>query len=255
MIGTCGCANPTDRTIQICVSLLERVLDHYHPRDFTIRLWDGIVWGPEFGHPARFTWVIRHPGAMRRMFWGPSQLSLAEACISGGFDIDGDLEQAVPLIKYLLHRILRLSDRLRYGLQVLRLPSDKPLDIGGRAATVTGLRHSLKRDKQARRLSLRPLSRILCRMARSTDGLCLRVAAADHDLKTAQTQKWRERFERNDQQVGNSTDDISYRIWRLYLASAAYGFQMGWLNVYQTLLSKPNQGRSGLPLTWEARYA
>jgi cyclopropane-fatty-acyl-phospholipid synthase len=40
-----------------------------------------------------------------------------------------------------------------------------------------------------------------------------------------------------------------YRIWRLFLHGSACAFAAGFLNVYQSLLVKPNEGRSGLPLT------
>ena len=40
------------------------------------------------------------------------------------------------------------------------------------------------------------------------------------------------------------------RIWRLYMAGSAHGFDRGRLAVYQTLLVKPDDnGRAGLPLT------
>jgi cyclopropane-fatty-acyl-phospholipid synthase len=44
-------------------------------------------------------------------------------------------------------------------------------------------------------------------------------------------------------------DEPTYRVWRLFLPASAYGFATGSLNLYQTLLVKPNEGRSGLPLT------
>ena len=43
--------------------------------------------------------------------------------------------------------------------------------------------------------------------------------------------------------------ELKYRIWRLYLAGAAYYFQSGKLDLYQSLLAKTKAGRSGLPLT------
>ena len=45
------------------------------------------------------------------------------------------------------------------------------------------------------------------------------------------------------------TDDTTYRIWCLCMAGAAHGFRSGRLKVCQTLLARPLQGRSGLPLT------
>ncbi len=45
-------------------------------------------------------------------------------------------------------------------------------------------------------------------------------------------------------------DEPTYRVWRLFMSGSAYGFSAGRLNVYQSLLVKPDrQGRSGLPWT------
>jgi cyclopropane-fatty-acyl-phospholipid synthase len=43
-------------------------------------------------------------------------------------------------------------------------------------------------------------------------------------------------------------DEVIYRIWRLYMAASAYSFETGNISVNQTLLSKLDHGRSGLPL-------
>jgi cyclopropane-fatty-acyl-phospholipid synthase len=48
--------------------------------------------------------------------------------------------------------------------------------------------------------------------------------------------------------------DRRFRVWRLYMAAAAYGFASGRLNVVQTLLAKPDaRGTVGLPLTRETQ--
>jgi cyclopropane-fatty-acyl-phospholipid synthase len=44
-------------------------------------------------------------------------------------------------------------------------------------------------------------------------------------------------------------DEVTYRTWRFYLAAAAYGFESGYTNVNQSLLAKPDHGRSNVPLT------
>jgi cyclopropane-fatty-acyl-phospholipid synthase len=53
------------------------------------------------------------------------------------------------------------------------------------------------------------------------------------------------------QQVG----DVTYRVWRLYMAGAAQGFEQGRLSVNQTLLPNPDGGSSNLPLTRSDLYA
>jgi len=47
---------------------------------------------------------------------------------------------------------------------------------------------------------------------------------------------------------------VTYRVWRLFMAAAAHQFAIGRTTVYQTLLSKPRGGESGLPLSRKAWY-
>jgi cyclopropane-fatty-acyl-phospholipid synthase len=61
---------------------------------------------------------------------------------------------------------------------------------------------------------------------------------------------WVRRLEENADEARRLTDDVTYRIWRLYMAISAMGFRLGAVNLYQTLLLKPHaQGDSNLPLT------
>lgn len=61
---------------------------------------------------------------------------------------------------------------------------------------------------------------------------------------------WVRRLETQHDQALQFVDEPTYRVWRLFMAGSAYGFATGRLNVYQTLLVKPDrQGRSGLSLT------
>jgi cyclopropane-fatty-acyl-phospholipid synthase len=65
---------------------------------------------------------------------------------------------------------------------------------------------------------------------------------------------WLRRLEASAEQVRSLVGELRYRIWRLYLAGSAYYFQSGKLNVYQSLLVKNRNGRSGMPLTREDWY-
>lgn len=67
--------------------------------------------------------------------------------------------------------------------------------------------------------------------------------------------KWLERLESRREEACGETGDRTYRLWRLYLAGAAHKFRTGRISVYQTLLSKPFHGNSGLPLTRGDWYA
>ncbi len=69
------------------------------------------------------------------------------------------------------------------------------------------------------------------------------------------TRQWLRRLEAKQQEARAITSDLTYRIYRLYLAMSARAFRIGQPTIYQTLLSKPHEGRSGLPLTRTDWYA
>ena len=82
--------------------LLDKLFAECPRRDFQIRLWDGSMWGAV--ERPRFTLVLKHPEALRRMFFDPSELAIGEAYIYDDFDIEGDIEAAFDLADYLLGR-------------------------------------------------------------------------------------------------------------------------------------------------------
>ena len=69
------------------------------------------------------------------------------------------------------------------------------------------------------------------------------------------TRRWLQRLEAHHDDARRVTNEAVYRVWRLMLAASAYRFANGHANVYQTLLSKPDHGVSGLPLSRADWYA
>jgi cyclopropane-fatty-acyl-phospholipid synthase len=65
---------------------------------------------------------------------------------------------------------------------------------------------------------------------------------------------WAQRLESAREMALRTVDEPTYRVWRLFLPGSAYGFAAGLLNLYQTVLVKPVEGRSGLPLTRKDWY-
>ncbi|MGD2105175.1 MAG: cyclopropane-fatty-acyl-phospholipid synthase family protein [Anaerolineae bacterium] len=62
--------------------------------------------------------------------------------------------------------------------------------------------------------------------------------------------RWVRRLEQRHDEALEHVDEVTYRIWRLFMSGSAHGFEAGHLNVYQSLLAKPGPGgESGLPLT------
>lgn len=65
---------------------------------------------------------------------------------------------------------------------------------------------------------------------------------------------WVNNLERRADQALRHVSEVTYRIWRLYMAGCAAAFHRGDIAVFQMLLSRPASGRSGLPLTREDWY-
>ena len=60
---------------------------------------------------------------------------------------------------------------------------------------------------------------------------------------------WAKRLEEHREQAIRAASEVTYRTWRLFLVASAYAFETGRINVNQTLLSKPADGKCNLPLT------
>lgn len=60
---------------------------------------------------------------------------------------------------------------------------------------------------------------------------------------------WVHNMEEHAETARRLVDEVTYRIWRLHMAGSEHYFRHGWLDLYQTLLAKSEQGLSGLPLT------
>ncbi len=416
----------TDASVRKCLDFMDELFKRVRS-DFCVRLWEGTEWVSSSGRPPRFTLVLKHPGALRRMLLPPNQLTLGEAYIHDDFDVEGDIEEAFVLGDVLLDLRLTPADKLRYGAFLLSLP-DRERSVGGRGpARLRGRIHSPERDSEAvtyhynvsndfyrlwldenmvyscayfqfpgepletaqehkldylcRKLRLRPGERLLdigcgwgglilhavrhydvealgitlsepqaelanerirkaglsdrCRAevldyrevpedrtfdklvsvgmfehvgeSRLPDyfakafrllrpgGLFLNHGIADTlavpqlkgpsfiekyvfpdgellplaaTLMTAERcgfeardveslrehyamtlRHWIRRLEKEKDKAIRLTNDLTYRVWRLYMGGSAHGFKVGRLNLYQTLLARPNKGRCELPLT------
>ncbi|MFO7741214.1 MAG: cyclopropane-fatty-acyl-phospholipid synthase family protein [Anaerolineae bacterium] len=143
----------SDRAKETTVEILDDVLGDYRGQglghDFSVRLWDGSVWPEEAVESAAFTLVLNHPGALRQMFLPPSELNLGESYIYGDFDVEGDLIAAFPLAAAFQKLDLGLGDKLGLAWKLRSLPNTSAPRVGRQAASVSGTRHSRRRDRQA----------------------------------------------------------------------------------------------------------
>ncbi len=128
---------------------LNDVLAGYGPRDFAIRAWDESACEPDAGQPARFTLVLQHPGAVRKMFWPPRPYTIGEAYIYDDIDIEGDIHAYFAVLSYLYEMRRGLGQRLRWLRRLFALPGGERPRYGRLAAQLSGSVHSRERDRQA----------------------------------------------------------------------------------------------------------
>jgi cyclopropane-fatty-acyl-phospholipid synthase len=137
-----------DKSAEVSFEFLDTLLSDFPDRDFTVRLWNGEVWG-NCDNP-RFTMVLKHPGSLRRMLIGANELTLGEAYIFDDFDIEGNVEAAFQFGEYLVAHELELTEKLRLAGLLLRLPHhDHHYEEPEIAPHLHGRLHSKHRDQQA----------------------------------------------------------------------------------------------------------
>ena len=67
---------------------------------------------------------------------------------------------------------------------------------------------------------------------------------------------WVERLEASRDAARAAVGEKLYRVWRIYMAGSAHGFERGWMSVYQVLAGKPLAGGAlELPATRDHIYA
>lgn len=143
-------ASQERRASEITSNLLAGLFGDAKQRAFAIRFWDGETLPVGTGISPPFTLVLTHPGSLRRMFFPPGELTLAEAYLAGDFDIEGDIFSAMGLAGRF--DALSTGDWLNLARQVRSLPATDPPEKyrhGRQRARLTGARHSRARDRAA----------------------------------------------------------------------------------------------------------
>jgi len=131
------------------VAATRAFFDHLFPapRDFQVRLWDGTVFGGE--SDPRYTLVLEHPGAARRMFELPVELAIGEAYFFGDFDIEGDLAAALGIKDQARTAVSSTAGVLKLlGLRRALPREGREYDAHG-PVRLSGRRRSRERDREA----------------------------------------------------------------------------------------------------------
>lgn len=139
---------PALRAKSITLGILNDLLPSDPSSEVGIRLWDGSRWPDE--SPRAATIVLNHPGALKSMFSGMSEVDLAEAYLHGDFDVEGDIERVYSLADKLLETAASTQKKLKIGFSLRRLPDVDDHQYGARGpAELSGEVHSIDRDRQA----------------------------------------------------------------------------------------------------------
>jgi cyclopropane-fatty-acyl-phospholipid synthase len=91
--------------------------------------------------------------------------------------------------------------------------------------------------------------------AAETSGFEVRDVESLREHYALTLRQWVQRLESRAEEARTFTSEVTYRIWRLYMSASIRAFLSGQANIYQTLLSKPERGKSYLPLTRTDWYA
>jgi cyclopropane-fatty-acyl-phospholipid synthase len=89
----------------------------------------------------------------------------------------------------------------------------------------------------------------------AADGLELIDAEALREHYARTLWQWLDRLEKNAEAARREVGEEKFRVWRIYLAGSAHGFDRGWLSIFQLLAGKPlANGRLPHPATREYMY-
>lgn len=141
--------NSIDPTAALSLRLLTALCEGF-TGNFLVRLWNGETWQPGTG-PTPFTIELKHPGALRAMFWPFDNLGVGEGYVFDDYDIIGDVFAYTGWLKHLvkLKQSRTLGSKLRLLWALMKLPKQKnPRDPAKMGRPVEG-NHSLANDRAA----------------------------------------------------------------------------------------------------------
>jgi cyclopropane-fatty-acyl-phospholipid synthase len=138
-----------DAAARLTLEILEKITDGTPLRRVSVRLWNGAIW-PN-AEPRAATLVLNHPGSLREMLSGGSEVALGEAYLHEVFDVEGDIEAAFEMGDLLAARTRGWTHTLSIVHLLHRLPAiaDHEKTARHRAAQFKGTKNSPDRDRKA----------------------------------------------------------------------------------------------------------
>lgn len=240
--------------------MLAELFRNYSSPAFAIRLWNDWQWSSIPGEKPMFTLAVETPNALAALAQCRiDDAKLARRCtvelldyrncahLSGSFDKIASVgmfehvgPKNLPHYFHTVHKLLRPGGTFlnhgiaRSALSPVRKDSfiDRYVFPDGRLAT---------------------LSQAVG--AAESAGFEVRDVENLREHYELTLRKWVEGLRQNEEELRNYVAEKTYRIWLLYMAGSAAAFRRGDSAVYQILLSRPERGRSGLPLIREDWYS
>lgn len=181
----------TDAAAVTTKQIFSALSEGYTGPALAARLWNGDTWQTGSGN-APCTLVLKHPGALRIMFWPFSNISFAESYIFDDFDIEGDIFGLMHWLRHLVTQVDKrgLWDKLQLLRGLMKLPNTpKPRDRG-RAGKPTNENHTLEGDKAAIEYTYDlPSELYRLFLDKNMQYTCGYFASPDEDLDAAQFRK------------------------------------------------------------------
>jgi len=172
------------------LAFLKKIFAHHPSRCFAIRLWDGSYLPPEVGQTRRFTLVINHPGALRKLLWHPTQLELAEAYVFKELEIEGDLEAALKLPEVMAGLNIKWHEKISFAKWLLSLPASDKANKSHAAVPIHG--EPAERERVRKAISFHydlPVPFWKKVLDESMQYSCAYFQSWEEDLNAAQTHK------------------------------------------------------------------
>lgn len=139
----------TDPAVGKSLSIIQYIFRNYHPRNFTVRLWDGTTWDAEQSVPVQFTLIMKNRWTLKKILSNPCDLTIGEAYIYDDIDIEGDMESAIAMLAYFINRRPGTAEKTRLGIDMVSLPSGDGHDGHKPGLKPKSALHSKGRDRQA----------------------------------------------------------------------------------------------------------